>query len=318
MPGLPLDESVALNPFSNAPADPWAPASKLILIGLGASEAVELTELYRIAKRPLPSIQVFATASSALAQLAEESFDCVIVASSEYSRRANGVEAKSVCTAIRAAGSTDAILVITAAASDSLWNVAVETAAEVYVSVAPWRSPTLLTMIDRAIRQRTITRDSQRRNWADSQRTDRDRAACEDLIRQQRQLLCEAPARQFGSLEAMLPVELSQIYREILRTYVMTGAVSLATEVKKLAQTFALARLTPRQVWQLHLDQVELLVKGIGQRSARHILDRANLLCLELMVLLCECLEADNARTWWAWRRQPVADTGVSLERRAA
>lgn len=305
------------DPFRSPGNSKWMSGSKLMLVGVGPRVAVELTELYRLGRRSLPSIQVFATATGALEQLAEESFDCVLVVHSAL-RVPSGIDAQNVCTAIRAAGSTDAILVLTALASDPLFQAVCETAAEIYVGTTPWQSPALLQMIDRAIRQRELTRDSQRRTWADSQRVDRERAACEEILRHQRQLLVQTASRQFGSVDAILPPQLPQIYREILRTYVMTGTVSLTVEIKKLAQTFALARLTPRQVWQLHVEQVELLVKGIGQRSARHILDRANVLCLELMVLLCEFFESENARTWWAWRRQPVADTGISLERRAA
>lgn len=274
--------------------------------------------MYAQARRSAPVIHHCASAGQALAQLADESFDCVLIVNSTSDLTRPGIDAHGFCIAARAGGCTDALLIVTAVAGDALWRVACETESEVFVSSFAWQSSAILLFIDRTIQRRSITRDTQRRHWAEGQRVDRERDECSDLLRQQRQLLNETPTRQLGSVEAMLPAELPRIYREVLRTYVMTGTANLATEIKKLAQTFALAHLTPRQVLQLHLDQVELLVKGIGQRSARHIVDRANVLCLELMVLLCECFEEQNARTWWAWRRQPVSDFGVSLERRAA
>ena len=210
------------------------------------------------------------------------------------------------------------MLILSGTSTDALWKAACEAEVELYVGPPMWRSNTLLLMIDRAIQQRAAARQSQRQNWADRQRLEREREECAELIQQQWHLLNAASAEQLGSLEGIIPPELPLLYRELLRTYVMTGTSSFGLEISKLAQTFALAHLTPRQVLQLHLEQLELLVKGIGQRSARHTVDRANILCLELMLQLCESFEAQNARTWWAWRRQPVADVGLSLERRAA
>lgn len=302
----------------NTSSPDWANGGKLLLVGVTLPGVVELTELFRQSRRVVPSLRLCHTATEALGQLTDEAFDCILVVNSTGDLTQAGVDAQGFCQATRAAGCTDAILVLTGVANDGLWRAACETDAELYVGRVSWRSSTLLMLIDRALHRRTMARDSQRRRWTELQRVDRERADCTELLQQQRQLLQETPIEQFGSIEAILPPELPLIYREVLRTYVMTGTVNLASEIKKLAQTFALAHLTPRQVLQLHLDQVEPLVKGIGQRSARHIMDRANVLCLELMVLLCECLAEQNARTWWAWRRQPVADLGLSLERRAA
>jgi hypothetical protein len=39
---------------------------------------------------------------------------------------------------------------------------------------------------------------------------------------------------------------------------------------------------------QLHLHVVDELIRGLGTRSARHVVTRADLLALEVMVHLCE------------------------------
>lgn len=308
------------NPSQSAAATrtaDWTEGGKLMLVGVHGEAVSQLADWYRRSGRTAPAILGCPTASLAVQQLAEEAVDCILVINIAGDPQRGGVDAISFCSAVRAAGNMDALLVLTDAASDTLWQTACETEAEICVGSGSWDLRTLLMLVDRAIRQRISARDAQRKTWADSQRLERERVDCTDLLRHQRQLLQDTSADQVASVEA-LPPEFPQIYREVLRTYVMTAALSCGPEIKKLAQTFALAHLTPRQVLQLHLDQVELLVKGIGQRSARHIMDRANVLCLELMVLLCECMGEQNARTWWAWRRQPVADLGMSLERRAA
>ena len=61
-----------------------------------------------------------------------------------------------------------------------------------------------------------------------------------------------------------------------------TGAVGLV-----LAQ----ARLTPREVLDFHLVRVERMVRGLGNRSTRHVMARADLLALELMIHLGECYQ---------------------------
>ena len=40
---------------------------------------------------------------------------------------------------------------------------------------------------------------------------------------------------------------------------------------------------------QLHLHVLEELVRGLGSRSTRHVMTRADLLALEVMVHLAEC-----------------------------
>ena len=46
----------------------------------------------------------------------------------------------------------------------------------------------------------------------------------------------------------------------------------------------------PREALELHLDRVDSLVSGLGNRSTRHVLDRADLLALELVVHVGEHL----------------------------
>jgi hypothetical protein len=46
--------------------------------------------------------------------------------------------------------------------------------------------------------------------------------------------------------------------------------------------------VTPQQALQLHLCALEDLMRGLGARSARHVLTRADLLVLEVMLHLAE------------------------------
>ncbi len=80
-------------------------------------------------------------------------------------------------------------------------------------------------------------------------------------------------------------------YQELLRTYVIMGSGGLGAEIAKLAELLAVAGLSPRQALELHLERVEELVRGLGSRSTRHVMARADLLALELMIHLGECYQ---------------------------
>jgi hypothetical protein len=87
---------------------------------------------------------------------------------------------------------------------------------------------------------------------------------------------------------ASLPPEINTYYHELLRTYVIMGSGNLSGEIAKLADLLTVAGCGPREVLSLHLERVESLVGGLGNRSTRHIMARADLLALELMIYLSE------------------------------
>ena len=91
-----------------------------------------------------------------------------------------------------------------------------------------------------------------------------------------------------SALPIVVPPEIKSYYRELLRTYVIMGSGGLGSEIGQLAQILGEASLSPRDTLQLHLEQVENLVRGLGNRSTRHVMARADLLALELVIHLGE------------------------------
>ena len=85
-----------------------------------------------------------------------------------------------------------------------------------------------------------------------------------------------------------LPAELTAHYRELLRTYVIMGSGNLADELRRLAELLAAAGLTAGQTLQLHLKVLEELVHGLGTRMPWHVMTRADLLALELLLHLAD------------------------------
>jgi hypothetical protein len=96
--------------------------------------------------------------------------------------------------------------------------------------------------------------------------------------------------------EVVLPPEVNAYYQELLRTFVIIGSGTLANDIRKLADLLAAADLTPREAMGLHLNHVESLVRGLGNRSSRHVMARADLLALEVMIHLAESYRARVAQ----------------------
>jgi hypothetical protein len=73
-----------------------------------------------------------------------------------------------------------------------------------------------------------------------------------------------------------------------LRAYVIMGSGNLTSDMRELALVLVGTGITPHQTMLLHLQVLEELVRGLGNRSARHVMTRADLLALELMIHLAE------------------------------
>jgi hypothetical protein len=74
----------------------------------------------------------------------------------------------------------------------------------------------------------------------------------------------------------------------MLRAYVVMGAGNLSDEMTTLANLLADANISARQTMQLHVQVLEDLVNSLGNRSARHVMNRADLLVLEVMAHLAD------------------------------
>jgi hypothetical protein len=85
-----------------------------------------------------------------------------------------------------------------------------------------------------------------------------------------------------------LPNRLVSHYREMLRAYVVMGAGNLAEEMAALAGLLADAGVSAQRAMQLHVHVLEELIASLGNRSARHVMNRADLLVLEVMAHLAD------------------------------
>jgi DNA-binding NarL/FixJ family response regulator len=249
-----------------------------------------------------------ADAAAGLTQLRDEVFDAILVAHDPAC--CAGLE---LVEAIRAGGSEEPLIVLGREPSQELDALAYEAGADEYCSLADTTVRGLLWKLGRATQRFTLVRENRRLLQAERQRLQHEHQEAERLLEQQRGLIedLEQLTESSGSLPLVgrvreregtaerrsvrsafsdsarrpldLPPTLINHYRELLRAYVIMGAGNLATEMSALAELLAAADTTAQQTMQLHVEVLEELIAGLGNRSARHVMNRADLLALEVM-----------------------------------
>lgn len=260
-----------------------------------------------------PSFNWVSTATEALALLRDESFDCLLIRVNAP-LEATEEDPLSLARGIRAGGCGDPVVVVTRAADDDAWAEALTLNVDVLVSAKGWESTALVPAIQRAVERGEMLREIDRLSAADRRRLVRERDEADYLLQQQHDILKamagDASRRPgMGPLEveaggtppdgregstsaaAFLPPEIDGYYQELIRTYVIMGSGSLVAEIARLAELLAQAGLAPRDVLDFHLVRVSRLVRGMGNRSTRHVMARADLLALELMIHLGDCYQ---------------------------
>ena len=168
-----------------------------------------------------------------------------------------------------------------------------EVGADGYLCVHTATTRNLIWVIARAVERHQLVRENQRLNLAEQTRLQREHNEAAELLRQQRALLEEPETTDGGrpsevSATHCLPVELIGHYRELLRTYVIMGSGNLAKELRCLAELLVVAGVTAQQTMRIHLQVLEELIHGLGSRSTRHVMNRADLLVLELLLGVAE------------------------------
>ena len=252
--------------------------------------------------------------AAGLAQLRDELFDAVLV-----SHEPGELDALDLIEGYRAGGADEPIVILGNQSEQEMAALAFEVGADAYVCANTTTTRNLIWIVARAIQRCQLVRENHRLNLVEQQRLQREHDEADRLLRQQRALIGDLEAIRIGQytgdcpagddetgmtdrhgsgpdpkqrLEAGghldLPAQLIGHYRELLRTYVIMGSGNLAGELKRLADLLATAGMTARDTMRLHLHVLEELINGLGSRSTRHVMTRADLLGLEIMIHLAE------------------------------
>ncbi len=240
-------------------------------------------------------LQEVVGSAAGLARLRDEVFDIVLV-----SHDALQLDALELIGAYRASGAEGPIVALGTQSEQEMVVPCYEAGADGYVCVNTSTTRNLIWLVTRAVQRHELIRDNHRLNLAEQQRLQREHEEAQRLLVEQRALTgtaeanrpCQDASLLAGFLEAdvhlHLPQPLIDHYRELLRTYVIMGSGNLCCELRRLAELLAAAGVTSQETMQLHLFVLEELVRGLGSRSTRHVMTRADLLAMDILIHLAE------------------------------
>ncbi|HEY4232156.1 MAG TPA: hypothetical protein VGM76_01905 [Lacipirellulaceae bacterium] len=269
--------------------------------------------------------------TAGLAQLRDDVFDAVLI-----SHEADVLDGLEFVEGLRAAGHEEPMIVMGTDPSAELAAMAYEVGADAYCAVAETTTRSLLWTFARAIERFQLMRENRRLVQVERQRLAQEHQEAERLLTEQRALIVElerirdtpptanitpevhepdtqdndteissSPSlfRSSANAEATkcdLPERLVGHYRELLRAYVVMGVGNLVDEMTALATLLADAGISAQRTMQLHVHVLEELIASLGNRSARHVMNRADLLVVEVMAHL-----ADGYRRRYHEREHP-------------
>jgi len=260
--------------------------------------------------------------TAGLANLRDEVFDAVLV-----SHEPGALDALDLIEGLRAGGNDEPMIVLGTTPSAEMTALCYEVGADAYCCVAETTTRSLLWTFARAIERCQLVREHRRIVQMEQQRLAHEHQEAERLLAEQRALIAELELirdRRVGegesgrweestdslssespplplslsppllddcarqSTRSDLPERLVAHYREMLRAYVVMGAGNLADEMTTLASLLADASISAQRTMQLHVHVLEELIGSLGNRSARHVMNRADLLVLEVMAHLAD------------------------------
>ncbi len=292
------------------PPTPWGylpPRIRVLLIAGPRRSGAWLASALAADSATAVQLEEAAGIAAGLLRLRDELFDAVLV-----SHEPERLDAWEALDAIRAGVGEDQALVVLGDSRDEALTVyCLESGGDAYLCTRTATTRSLLWVVARAIERRTLIAEHRRLGQTTRQWQQQEHAAARQRLDQQRALVAGPHTARDGPAAAgaarapsdavredpssSLPQPLVPHYQELLRAYVVMGSGHLADEVDALAALLAGAHVPPRDVLRLHLHVLEQLVTDLGTRSARHVMDRADVLSLEMMLRLAEQYRAQCA-----------------------
>jgi DNA-binding response OmpR family regulator len=282
-------------PRRKLPAMPWGelPAKMRVLFITGPHRMGNwLAEAFAADSACDVSLERAVGVPQGVARLRDEVFDAVLI-----SHEGESLDALNLLDAVRTGSREDQpVVVLGAQSEEEMAALCFEAGGDAYVCVNTTTTRTLLWKIAFARERHQLISENRRLRQAQRHQLQLEHEEANRLLRQQRDMLsdletlCAAPTPPHT--DSPEPLDLPEVlvghYRELLRAYVIMGSGNLAAEMNRLAELLICAGVAPQQAMRLHLLVLEEMVRGLGSRSARHVMNRADMLILEVMINLAE------------------------------
>ena len=232
-----------------------------------------------------------------LASLREASFDAVVVR-----HHPPDLDAIAFVEAMRASGAEDALVVVGHLSDEDSAFLCCEAGADEYLPLELATPRRLFWVVARAIEWRRVARENRRLGEQERHRLRLEHGEAERLLAQQRDLIngleeltrtsplepTIGPAGEPAPIPLDVPSSLVGHYVGLLRAQIIMGSGNLAAETSAVVDSLHALRLPVARVMQVHLHALETTLRGLGSRSSRHVMARADLLVLEVMMQLAE------------------------------
>ena len=273
------------------PATPWGllpPRMRVLFITGNGRTGGWLAEAFAADSASEVMLDEVLGIQTGLARLRDELYDAVLV-----SHGNDDLDALDLLDAIRAGSSDEQPIVILGDQSEQEMSAyCYEAGGDAYVCVDTTTTRSLIWIVARAMERHQLIAENRRLQQEQRNRLKREHDEAERLLSQQRAMvadlerICQSGFEETEPEQPSLPDSLLDHYHELLRAYVIMGSGNLSEEMNKLADLLAWAHLSAQQAMQLHLYVLEEMVRGLGSRSARHVMNRADMLILEVMINL--------------------------------
>jgi DNA-binding NarL/FixJ family response regulator len=297
----------------NLPATPWGilpPRMSVLYITAPGRAGAWLAESFASDSACRVVLEEARGAAAGLARLRDQVFDAVLIG-----HEPTRLDAFELLDALRAGGAEEPLVVLGQPSEQEMAAMCYEAGADAYVCANTGTTRTLLWIVARATERRNLIRENRRLAQAQRHRLRQEHGEAERLLTEQRSLACDWESLRDGEphdsqlasprdaeVAAPLGDSLRAQYREVLRTHVIMGSGNLSSEIRAFVELLADSAVTAPQAMHLHVQVLEELVRGLGNRSSRHVMTRADLLVLEVLVNLAECyrLRSEHANGWRA------------------
>lgn len=266
------------------PAAPWGdlpPRMRVLYVGTPERNGRWLAEALSCDSASEVILEEALGFAEGLAILREQVFDAVLV-----SHEPGQLDALEFAEGFRAGGSEEPLIVLGSEPPGQFDTLCFEVGADAYVGLPGATTRGMLWTVARAIERQTLIRENRRLAQAERHRLQLEQREAERLLSEQRALVGSMDDGASGA--ARLPDPLCNHYRDLLRAHVMMGSGNLGAELARLAELLASAKVSAPQTLDLHVGVLGELIRGLGSRSARHVMTRADLLAMELLVQLGE------------------------------
>ena len=276
----------------NLPGNAWGymPARMRVLFITGSNRTGGwLAEAFAVDSAAEVQLEEAVGMAAGMSQLRDEVFDAVLV-----SHERESLDALDLLDAIRAGSSEEQpIVVLGAQSEEEMSALCYEAGGDAYVCVNSTTTRTLIWKVARAVERRQLIAETRRLQQAHRHRQQQEHTEATRLLEQQFSLIEDRELHDNETPNPVarktdLPESLIGHYRELLRAHVIMGSGNMSQEMIQLADLLASVGATARQAMQLHLHVLEEMIDGLGSRSARHVMNRADLLILEMMMHLVE------------------------------